>query len=238
MYQFTENLNLNQFFRFSKKWVLNMNWSMLPLRAKAVLPVVYAHDNGKGQSWPSEETISALSRLSPKTVRKGINELLSLPGFSFKWQMTATGRKSKKFKFPLPGNSEKVFFFHKVILTGGNWRLLKPIGKAIYPVLRTFSQWDRNEAYESEEIKNTDEDFKESFADREWEYSEAEPGILARYAGITRARVYDALRDLQECALIERSDGRWKVYLIPQEHYTRDFLNGQLIKSFRHKLRK
>ncbi|MFH1628439.1 MAG: helix-turn-helix domain-containing protein [Pseudomonadota bacterium] len=242
MYLFNdEDLNRNQFFRFNKKLVLNMTWGFLPLNAQAVLPVLLAHANGKGQAWPSEETISALSGLSPKTVRKGINELLALPGFKFDWQMTATGRKSKKFTLPMPTSdnrfteNDKFFFFHKFILTGGNWRLLKPIAKAVYPVLRTFSVWDKGEAEEAGLIDNADGDYKDAYAQREWEYSELEPGMIGRYAGIERARVYGALRNLEERNLLERCGERRKVFFIPPQYYKRAFLNEQLMKSFAHR---
>ena len=238
MYQFSEeDLNYRQFFRFNKKWVVDMNWAMLSLAAKAVLPVILSFDNGKGQSWPSEETISTLSGLSCKTVRKGIDHLLSMAGFSFDWQMTATGRKSKKFKFEVPGKDDPVFFFHKVIFTGGNWRLLKPVGKAVYPVLRSFAAWDKDEAAELADGLGDDSEFKEAYAARQWEYSELMPGDIAKYSGIERARVYGALKDLTNHFFTERCRERWKVFLLPQQYYKRDFLNEQLMKSFSHKLK-
>jgi hypothetical protein len=240
VYQFSdEDLSQKQFFRFSKKFVLNMNWALLPLAAKAVFPVVYAHDNGKAQAWPSEETIAALSGLSPKTVRKGINDLLAMAGFSFEWQITATGRKSKKFKFHVPSKDDRVFFFHKYLLTGGNWRMLNLVGKAVYPVLRTFSTWDKEEAEEDEDgiLCENEGDYADAYAAREWEYSEIRPGDIAKYSGISRQRVFPALQDLQNHYLIERVGDRWKVFLIPPRYYNRDFLNEQLMKSFAYKRR-
>jgi hypothetical protein len=229
VYQFSDDdLNSNQFFRFSKKWVDEMNWSLLSSSAKAVVPVIYAFDNGKGESWPSELTIGALSGLSRKTVRKGITDLLrQFPGFSFTWQMTSDGRKSKRFKFTVPGN-DRAFFFYKIVLTGGNWRLLKPVAKAVYPVLRAFSSWDKEEAEEEEGgiIDNADGDYKAAYGEREFDYSRAEPGVI-------RQRVFPALRDLQEHFLIERAEGRWKVFLKPPYHYKRAGLNQQLMTSFK-----
>lgn len=207
-----------------------MTWSYLPLSAKAVLPVIYAYDNSKGKSWPSEETIAVLSGLSCKTVRKGINELFVLPGFSFDFKMTAQGRKSKRFTLSLPSDRDKVFFFHKFLLTGGNWRLLKAISKAVYPVLRVFSAWDKEEAEEGED--GMEDDYKDLYASRQWEYSEVESGIIAKYAGIARQNVQIAIHDLEDKCLVERVDRRWKVYLSPPKYFKRDFLNEQVIKSF------
>ena len=221
-----------------------MTWAMLPLSAKAVLPVIYSYANEKGQAWPSEITISALSGVSCNTVRKGINALLTLPGFSFDYQWTGRGRKSKKFKVPMVPVSNPfdadvpVFFFYKAVLTGGNWRMLKAIGKAVYPVLRTFSAWDEEE--EEEEDSILDEagyDYREAYKNRQWDYSEMAAADIARFAGIERARVYQALRDLEKNYLIEQVDGKIKVYLKPPSRWKRAFLNTQLMKSFGHKLR-
>jgi hypothetical protein len=237
VYQFSdEDLNQNQFFRFNEKWILNMNWALLPLASKAVLPVIYAYDNRNGQSWPSETTIAALTGLSCKTVRKGVDGLLNLPGFSYDWQMTATGRKSKKFKFNIPGKGDPVFFFHKIIMTGGNWRLLKPISKTVYPVLRAFSAWDAEE--ENDIIDSEDGDYKAAYAARIFEYSEAKTETLAKFSGIARQNVPSALRDLQKHFLLERQGERWKVFLKPPQQYERAWLNEQLMKSFACELRR
>lgn len=212
-----------------------MNWAMLTLRAKAILPVIFGFNNGHGQSWPSEGTIAALSGLSRKTVRQGINDLVSFPGLSYSWKMTQRGRQSKRFTFEIPGRGDnEIFFFHKIILSGGNWRMLKPVGKAVYPVLRTFSGWDKNEADEELELSNDDEEIRQAYGERQFDYSELRPGLIAKYSGIERSRVYDALKDLTERSLIARCYKKLKVFIIPPKYYKRDFLNEQLIKSFGH----
>jgi hypothetical protein len=212
---------------------------MLPHASKAILPVIFSFDNGgKGQSWPSEITIAALSGLSRKIVRKAITELRAFPGFSYTWKMTQRGRQSKRFNFTLPSKEDNdIFFFHKIILSGGNWRMLKPISKAVYPVLRTFAAWDKEEAEEEEEIiGNDDEEIREDYSRREFEYSEAGPGMIGKHTGISRARVFDALKDLVNCFLIEHSGNRLRVYLTPPKYYKRDYLNEQLIASFKSEL--
>ena len=105
--------------------------------------------------------------------------------------------------------------------------MLKPIAKAVYPVLRTFSYWEP----EGEELE-TDDDFKAAYAERTFEVSEAEPGVIAQYAGISRFRVSNAMDNLIKHNLVERHGDRWKVYLIPPRYYKRDFLNEQIKREF------
>ena len=110
----------------------------------------------------------------------------------------------------------------------------KLVAKAVYPVLRTFSGWDKEEAELLEEVNlSDDEEVKQSYGEREFEYSEVEPGVIAKYSGVSRPRVFDALADLKKRFMIEPNSGHWKVYLNPPKYYKREFLNEQLMAAFR-----
>lgn len=233
MYQFKDDIDNSIFFKFAKSWVIDMNWAMLSLSAKAILPVIGCHLNDKGEAWPAENTIAALAGLTPKTTRKAINVLTEFPGFSYKWYVTPTGRRSKRFSMVLPGKEKPSFFFYRTVINGGNWRLIKPISKAVYVVMRAFSGWDVDSA---EIDENSNEEIRSAYATRWFDHCEMQPGDIGRYAGIYRTKVFEALRDLQEHSLIERDNERWKVYRLPPHYYKRAYLNTKLMKDFGHEL--
>ena len=122
MYQFREKINYQQFFRFDKKLVENMNWALLPKSSKAVFPVIACHCNDKGESFPSERTIAIMSGRTDKTVRDGIKGLETFPGFKFTFYVTSRGRRAKRFYINQPSTDIKgrIFPFHKCIIEGGN----------------------------------------------------------------------------------------------------------------------
>jgi hypothetical protein len=133
------------FFRFDKEWIKNRHWAMLPKAAQAVLPVIAAHCNEVGESFPSEMTIAVMSGLREKAARAGIAALADLPGFRVSPYITNRGRRSKKFKIDFPPEEHnRSFFFYKHVIEGGNWRLLKPVSQALYPVMRYYGYFDAN----------------------------------------------------------------------------------------------
>ena len=241
MYQFSENLNHDVFFRFDKKWIENMNWALLPKTSKAILPVIGIHCDPKGHSFPSERTIAILAGISDKSVREGIQGLLGFPGFEVSRYISSRGRRAKKYHLTLPPEREKnrSFFFHRVIVDGGNWSELKLVSQALYCAMRYFAYFDQD--IYCDETEDTDlDDFNELYKNRKWELCSAEKNILAKYAGLSRPSVDEALKDLEKKFLIE-SFGRndegelcWKVFLIPPKYFKRDFLNGKIKKAYRH----
>jgi hypothetical protein len=238
MYQFGEVLNRGLFFRFDKKWIENMNWALLPKSSKGVLPVIASHCDNLGQSFPSEQTIAALSGWTEKKVREGINGLVGFPGFELSHYTTKRGRRAKRYKMTFPHEREegRSFFFHKIIIDGGNWHELKPVSQALYPVMRYFGYFDAEE-YTLDETNEEliSMDVPELYKIREWDLCEAEISIMAEYAGIKRPSVYTALADLAKNFLIEEAVNEqgartWKVYLIPPRHYKRGYLNKKIRK--------
>lgn len=233
MFHFHNDINWNQFFRFDKKWIENMNWAdqRISPAAKAILPVIGCHCNECGEAFPGEETIAALSGLTAKSVRKGIHDLEGFPGFNWSYYLTRLGKRGKRFNvsFPPKGEKGRVFFFHRGIMDGGIWRELKPSAKALYPVMRYFSRYD----VDSDESLEDLSDFDDRFANRRWELCGAEVGQLARFAGIDRRSIADAIQSLQKNFLIkafidENGDKAWKVYLIPEKYWKASYLNQQL----------
>ena len=138
MYQFSDDINRDVFFRFDKRWVENMNWALLPNSSQSILPIIASHCNESGGSFPSERTLAILSGRSDKTVRGGIQGLSGFPGFEVNSYITKRGRRAKKFRMTFPPKREKgrCFFFYKQIIEGGNWLKLKPASQALYPVMR------------------------------------------------------------------------------------------------------
>lgn len=245
MYQFKERINVDNFFKFDRKWIENMNWARLPKASKAVLPVIAAHSNEAGVSFPGERTISILCGLSDKVTRRGIQGLIGFPGFHVDYYVTKQGRRSKKFTIEFPPEYEKgrSFFFRKSVIEGGNWQKLKPVSQALYPVMRYFANFDKDLYSKLEEIAeesfDTDE-FEESYKNRRWDVCKAEIDMLAEFAGISRPSVYEALKDLEDCFLIQEEgyddEGakRWIVFIIPPKFYRRDFLNKAVMKKYAH----
>jgi len=235
LYYFGE-INWQAFFKFDKKLITDGAWAMLPLSSKAVFPVIGCHSNDQGIAFPGENTIAALAGLSPKTARKGIRGLDGFPGFAVHYYTTARGRRSKKFRLRLLARDhDKYFFFHRSILEGGNWRMLRPSAKALYPSMRCFSFYGFDE---DEGMASDDQENRDFYGQRGFDYCRAQVHLLSEKAGITRSRFYTALSSLEEHFLVEEaqlSNGEpvWKVYHYPTRHYEREGLNRQLKKTFR-----
>jgi hypothetical protein len=239
MYQFKEDLNLNQFFWWDKKLIENMNWAVLPKSSKAIFPVIACHANSKGEAFPGEQTIAILAGVSDKIVRKGIRGLETFPNFRCDYYVSRRGKRAKKFFLNIPSNNSghNAFPFYKFILESGIWRKIKPSAKSLYPVLRYFGFFDINLYADLENLEICEADFEEVFPDRKYDFCEADPGILAQFAGIHRNSINAALDDLANNFLIE-SYGylEWKVFLRSKDltFWKRDYLNKKVLDSYCH----
>jgi hypothetical protein len=222
-----------------------MNWAMLPKASKAVLPVIAAHCNEAGDSFPGERTVAVLSGLTDKIARAGIQGLIGFPGFHLSHYVTKQGRRSKRFRIEFPPEREKdrYFFFHKCIFEGGNWQKIKPVSQALYPVMGYFAYFDLDlylELKESAEESFSESEFGEFYKNREWDVCKAEIDVMANYAGISRPSVYTALKDLEDCFLIKdqgydyEGARRWIVFIIPLKIYRQDCLNKVIMKKYAH----
>ena len=193
-----------------------MNWALLPKASKAVFPVIAAHCDADGDSFPGEEIIAALSGRTPKTVRTGIREL-NIPGFNWKYYSARRGSRSKHFLVVFPPKNEKgrSFFFYRGIIDAGCWAMLTPSAQAAYPVFRYFARYDADE----DETLNNSADFPDCFAARHFEICNVDHEQIAQYAGLDRHTVPFAIRDLIRNALLDKlNDQRnaYRVYLIPR----------------------
>ena len=238
MYQFTDNINLNLFFRFDKKFIENMNWALLPRSSKAIFPVIASHCNQEGLAFPGERTIAILAGRSDKNVREGVKGLDGFPKIKVEHYITRRGRRSKRFHFGLPPIEKgRSFPFHKCIIEGGNWRELTPTAQALYPVMRFWGYFDY-EAYEEADQKTEICDFDEVYKKRTFDYCEADIGKMAMQANIkSRTSMSEAFRNLEKHFMIEsKGNHRWKVFLIPTHHWKRDYLNGQVLNAYKSEL--
>jgi len=239
MYQFNENFNHKALFWFKKSLIENMNWALLPTASKAIFPVIACHANKDGKSFPGELTIGILSGLSKVQVRRGIRGLKAFPDITIDEK-----KRPKRFKVKLPqaAVNGKTFPFYQIVLEYGLWReLKKPTAKALYPVMRSFSKFDL-ETYL--EIEGDDEkcyaDFDEVYKDRKYDLCYENKNTLAKYSGMHRNSINDALKDLADNYLIEWNAewNLWKVYLKSKggTYWKRGDLNEKILNSFRSSL--
>jgi hypothetical protein len=224
---FRDNLSHAGFFKFAKRLIRDRHWALLPTAAQAIYPVIGVHMNAQNKTaFPAEDRMAVLAGCTPKTVRAGVNALRDFPGFDIESYVTSRGRRSKKFTFSdIPSRGRDYFAFHRIIIDGGNWRELRPAGKALYPVLRFFGFYDDDAMRENED----GDDFKDALTARTFDYCEAEIPVLTEHSGLCRNSVKAALGDMERCGLTDRDeDGRRRVYRIPPFHFKREYLNSQL----------
>lgn len=238
MYQFDDNFNDKARFWFEKKLINNKNWALLLKSSKAIFPVIACYVNETGVAFPSEQTIAILSGLSDKVVREGIRGLEGFPNIKWHSYLTKRGKRSKKFHLKLPAqNRGHEFSFFRIVLEYGLWREMTPAAKALYPVMRHFSFFDHDQYADLEELEIYEGDYCKDYAQREYEFCEAENKILAEYAGIHRSSIYNAQKSLERNFLIEPVNGYdgWKVYLRGNGTYwKRNYLNEKIAASYRH----
>lgn len=235
--EYRDDLNGNRFFKVDKKMITEKRWAAMPQSAKKILPALYYHMNSGGSAWPSEGTLGSLSGVSAKTVRQGLNWLVENFGVKFQWKMTTMNKKYKIFTLPQINDDAKTFFFHKILLSGGNWRQLKPASAALYIVLRTFSRWDEEEAiYDT----SAPSEIAEAYASRTFEFCDIDASFLCSYAGIARQNFWVAITDLRKKFLVDEEtfDGKLKIFLIPDTRYKFEFLNEQVLEAFQYEKNK
>jgi hypothetical protein len=221
------------FFWWDKELIRNKDWAKLSKASKAVFPVIACHCNKKGIAFPGEETISKFCGRTEKTVREGITGLENFPNFKWNYYITKRGQRSKRFNVILPGAKEKgrSFIFYRWMIDSWMWQQLKPVAQALYPVMRTFAYFDRDEYHEIDDIEIEDDEFDEFYKNREFDYCTADTDILAEYAGISLNSLPVALENLEENLFIEKIEGydAWKVYLKSKNHllYKQNCLNNK-----------
>lgn len=240
MYQFQEKIDHKGHFWFNKKIILDRKWADLPSASKSIFPVIASHSDSRGFCFPGEQRIAILSGLTEKTARAGVAGLENFEeAVIVTPYLTRRGRRSKQFIVALgadgPGQS---FPFFSAIFHTGSWRMLKPAAQAVYPVMRSFGFFDQTifEIQFPGEWDGTEDAFKDNFQSRKWDFCEAEIGVLADYAGVSRRSLSSALGDLEKYGLAERfAEGGlagWKVYLHPKYQFRHDQLNEHIARKY------
>lgn len=241
LYQFSEITNNDIHFWFDKKLISNFNWATLPPASRAVFPVIACHRNENGLSFPGERTIAIMSGVTDKTARSGIMGLEGFPGYKMSFYTSKFGRRSKRFIIDKPPVLKgRSFPFFKSIIESGTWSKLTPTGQALYVTMRSFGFYDFQSLDESGEAEHvsTEDAFLAIYADRDFDFCNAEINLLAKYAGITRQSFYPAIKCLEFCHLVERSttdDGEsvWKVFLHTNWRFQIAHLNELTHKKFK-----
>jgi hypothetical protein len=257
MYQFKEQINYKNYFKFRKSIVQNGLWARLPPSTKSIYPVIACHADKTGEAFPSEQTIAILAGCTEKTVREGLEGMLDMPGVNISSRITKRGHRQKVYTLPPPKDNESVFYFYKNIIEGGNWcQLRKEYGSrsahAVYCTLYAFSyfdidlyldleglelvnddEFDEGEFYYCDGLEVISEDGKTkllSYKDRNYDFVDADIDVIAEYSGIGIGTAEDALYALTRAHLLNPlpSESGWQIFRIPPKYYKRDFLNDRI----------
>lgn len=238
MFQWTPPSKNGGHFWFQKKWVGDMNWAALHKSSQAIFPVLAIHANSNGVCFPGENRIAELSGITDKTARQGLRELNGFPAYrGFRFYNTCKGKRGRTYQLSLPRvkeNNGQAFPFHRIIVEGGNWAQLLPSAKALYVAMRYFGYFDEYlyQEYHDGNFSFYDDEGGE-FGDRKCDFCCADYNQLARYAGIHRNQVGNAIKDLIKHHMAERfiDDDKklFKVYLKPPKYYKTSYLNEQLM---------
>lgn len=239
-YEFKDELT-NTFFRFAKNLVREKLWATLPLASKAIYPVIGVHCDARGWAFPSQQTIAILSGRTTNTVRQGIRGLETLPGFRAKPNVTSTGQRTYHYHIQAPPQEPGAsFFFHKEIITGGNWLHLRSSAQALYPVLRTFAFFDP-EAYDGSPPFY----WLAAYRDRRFDFVNMDFEVMAEYAGISKRSLDSALQSLLDHNLLDEVEEAeeygwpfdsefpiWAVYVDPEYRYKTEYLNERTTERY------
>lgn len=204
-------------------------WASLGRSAHALLPVLLRHSNTKGEAYPGEGRLAAMSGLTRKTVRSAARELQDRVIIKISTRITRKGRTRKTYHLPIPDEDEaRGVFIPSIQIDGGNWACLKPSAKSLAVAFWFFSSV-RPDLYPGWECWVDPDEIHDFLAARNFDYSNADPINLREFAGIG-PRVYpDAIRDLQKHHFIEADpdhDDYWRVFVWPSKICKVAYLNS------------
>jgi|GEM_PF-1279056 hypothetical protein len=240
-YKFPDQINYDNFFKFRKDFVTagNSLWRGLPLSTNSIYPVIGCHTNKDGAAFPSQQTIADLCGCTAKTVREGIEGLLSIPWVTIKSKITARGTRQKTYIIK-PGNEDtKYFSFFKAVLESGIWRELsiQHNSKGAHAVYCTCLAYGVFDADLYEELGDMDCSMTEFFEDdlyqdREYDFLFADIDVIAFKAGVSLPTARKAIQALIDVKLLEEipdmENQTWKIMRSPSVYYERDYLNDCL----------
>ena len=243
-YKFPAKINYDNFFKFRKDFITagNSLWRGLPLSTKSIYPVIGCHTNKDGAAFPSQQTIADLSGCTAKTVREGIQGLLSIPWVELKNRITTRGTRQKIYIIKPGDEGTKYFSFYKAILESGIWRELSVQYKskaahAIYCTCLAYAFFDFDFYAELECLDYDVNEFWQSddFKKRGYDFLSADLDIIAYKAGVDIKTAKKAIQALINTGLLEEipdmESQTWKIRRSPNIRYNRDYLNDCLERT-------
>ena len=243
-YKFPAKINYDNFFKFRKDFITagNSLWRGLPLSTKSIYPVIGCHTNKDGAAFPSQQTIADLSGCTAKTVREGIQGLLSIPWVELKNRITTRGTRQKIYIIKPGDEGTKYFSFYKAILESGIWRELSVQYKskaahAIYCTCLAYAFFDFDLYAELECLDYDVNEFWQSddFKKRGYDFLSADLDIIAYKAGVDIKTAKKAIQALINTGLLEEipdmESQTWKIRRSPNIRYNRDYLNDCLERT-------
>lgn len=221
MYLFSENVNRTGFFRFPTDLIKSGLWAELSQATKSIYPVIGIHADRNGRAFPSQETIGILAGIRcEKTVRRGLEGLEKVPGFSRTKKPTRRGRWAYTYRIPPPPlRPGEMFPFYRMYCEGGNWSLISQSAHAVYPVLKTYAYFEFDYSGEVEE----------GYGQREFDIADPELDLIAAQSGVSENSVRKALLELEEHGFIEwEKEEVYKVFRLPRHIYKPEGLNSKM----------
>ncbi|QJB57462.1 helix-turn-helix domain-containing protein [Pseudodesulfovibrio sp. zrk46] len=203
-------------------------WCELGRSAQALLPTLLRHADSKGEAFPSEGRLAAMSGLTRKTVRSAAIELERREIVSISMRVSRAGRRLKVYRFL--SNSADGIILPSIFIDGGNWAELTPAARSLSLAFRFFGS----------PRPDLDPDFGEWLHDDEWyeyldmrlaDYCNAEPVVLRRFAGIGPRVWSRAIKSLRDNSFIEPAHDNetyWRVLIYPPCVQSVGYLNSKI----------
>jgi len=236
---FPDDVRGELFIRIRGSYFKDMIWRNWPKATKAIVPVIMKHSDASGYSFPSQTRIAVYSGITEKSVRQGLNGLQNFSDFGIKKEITRRGWIKNKYWFkPETRNEKGAVFISHAFFNGGNWAMLLPSAKAIYPVLKYFCYWNFDLYQEYEEMVEDPLYFDDVYKNRKYDFVNADPEAIAEFSGVCKKSISSAFQSLQEHHFMEpigMIDGceSWKLFTIPPLIYKAPYLNEQARKRYK-----
>lgn len=234
---FPDDVRGELFIRISGSYFKYKIWRNWPQATKAIIPVIMKHSNPGGYSFPGQTRIAIYSGITEKSVREGLNGLQNFQDFGIIKEFNRRGWKKNKYWIkPATKNEKGAVFISHAFFNGGNWALLSPSAKSIYPVLKYCCYWEYDLYQEYEEMDEPPSETYEVYRNRKYDFLCAEPEAIAEYAGISKKSISSAFQSLKNHFFIEpigMVDGRetWKLFTQPPSIFNA-YMNKQAREKY------
>jgi hypothetical protein len=235
---FPHDIRGELFIRIRRSYFEEMIWRDWPKATKAIVPVIMKHSDARGYSFPSQTRIAIYAGITKKTVRQGLSELKIFQDFDIKREFNRRGWMKNKYWFkPTPRNEKGAVFISHAFFNGGNWSLLSPTAKAIYPVLKYFCFWDFDLYQEYEATCEDPSEFNEVYCDRKFDFLSADPEAIAELSGVSKKSITSAFQSLENHHFMEsigmmNDRETWKLFTKPPHIYKSTYMNEQVRNKY------